>query len=151
MANRKLDTVQIGAFTARVYFNAEHAEYVVKFDVNGNHRPSADYHTDSKQDAYATAVCELRSMSKVGCLGLDIEHTEDGTSRLVYIEGVGKETRFYAPEKGQDAKAMMRHLRGVAKLALADARRGEPCPPTEGYEERARRALMAVALLESQQ
>lgn len=41
--------------TAKVYFNSEDSEYVVKFFDGGKHNPDEDYYTDDKHDAVSTA------------------------------------------------------------------------------------------------
>jgi hypothetical protein len=44
--------------TAKLKFNREWNEWVVKFYINGIYQKKADYHTSDKQDAYDTARVE---------------------------------------------------------------------------------------------
>lgn len=44
-----------GTRSAKVYKDPEYGEYIVKFYLVGVHHKRADYHTDDKQDALATA------------------------------------------------------------------------------------------------
>ncbi len=53
-------------FKAKIYFNAEYAEYVARFyDDNGVHIKAADYFTDDKEDAINTAHLELNRQSEL--------------------------------------------------------------------------------------
>lgn len=50
------DTVgNIHSFVTKVYRDAEWNEWRVKFFINGIHQVNADYHTNDKADAQATA------------------------------------------------------------------------------------------------
>ena len=55
MALRKLRSSTTGHATAIVHRDAEWREYRVRLKVDGEPRPDADYHTDCRRDADATA------------------------------------------------------------------------------------------------
>ena len=55
MAPRKLRSSTTGRATAIVHRDAEWREYRVRLKVDGEPRPDADYHTDCRRDADATA------------------------------------------------------------------------------------------------
>ncbi len=65
---RKVSTVEStdGTRRATVYRDVEWGEYRVSFTLNGTHKPAADYHTDDKGDATATArhFCHLDGGAK---------------------------------------------------------------------------------------
>lgn len=42
--------------TAKIYRDAEWNEYRVKFFKDGEYQPNSDYHSDTKTDAYETAI-----------------------------------------------------------------------------------------------
>jgi hypothetical protein len=45
--------------SAKVYWDSEWQEYVVKFWINGGYCPIADYHCNDKQDALGTAQVNI--------------------------------------------------------------------------------------------
>ena len=46
-------------FIAKIYRNAETDEFIVRWFIDGEHQDEADYFTDEKGDAYATAHGQL--------------------------------------------------------------------------------------------
>lgn len=62
MALRLIEKQVSGGNQARVMYNSDCGEYVVKFYVNGQHYEPADYFTGDKDDAKGTARQELLNM-----------------------------------------------------------------------------------------
>ena len=57
-------TYHHGNNTAKVYHDNEWGEHRVKFYEGGKHQKNADYHTDDKDDAHATAKLQLKKMNE---------------------------------------------------------------------------------------
>lgn len=55
MAKRKIATIENNGRVAKIYRNAAHDEYEVRFAINGVDQQDADYFTNDKQDAIDTA------------------------------------------------------------------------------------------------
>ena len=56
-------------FQAKVYFNPEFSEYIVKYYENKKQLPEATfYYTDDKEDAISTAYAELQYMQNNNAL-----------------------------------------------------------------------------------
>ena len=55
-----LTRVISGNNLAAIYYNNRFSEYVVRFCTNGIHNVSADYFTDSKEDAVGTAEHQIK-------------------------------------------------------------------------------------------
>ena len=53
-----------GNHSAAIYYNNRFAEYVVRFCTNGIHGVSADYFTDSKEDAVETAEHQINYLKE---------------------------------------------------------------------------------------
>ena len=55
MALKLIDIKEFEVRKAKIYRDAEWNEYRVKFYINGAYQENADFHTDSKRDAFDTA------------------------------------------------------------------------------------------------
>jgi hypothetical protein len=55
MAKRRIHTYENNGKQAKVYRNSDFDEYEVRFSVQGEDLPDADYFTNDKQDAIDTA------------------------------------------------------------------------------------------------
>lgn len=62
MALRQIEKQVNGNREARVMYDTDVQEYIVKFYTNGKHYAPADYFTDDKADAQGTARLELANM-----------------------------------------------------------------------------------------
>jgi hypothetical protein len=58
--NRLLQTLRVSELAVKVYRNVEYACYVVRLYECGLENESVRYETDSKEDAFATAVVLFR-------------------------------------------------------------------------------------------
>ena len=61
---RLITKVVKGNHSAAIYYSPRLSEYVVRFCTNGIHNVSADYFTDSKEDAIGTAEHQINSMKE---------------------------------------------------------------------------------------
>lgn len=59
MALKLLRGIYAGDYMAKIYRDSEWNEYRVKFYVKGVHQKDGDFHTDDKEDAFATAGGQL--------------------------------------------------------------------------------------------
>ena len=59
--NRLLQTLRVPELAVKVYRNVEYACYVVRLYECGLENESVRYETDSKEDAFATAVALFRT------------------------------------------------------------------------------------------
>lgn len=152
MAARKLDTLTLGAYTARIYRDATHDEFVVKFDRNGVYLgEAANYYTSDKPDAYGTAVSELRRHQGRAFLhGVELKQLDDGHTLVTYTEAEVA-ARFDVSCCATDLVRLAKHLHDVAALHRNRAQAGQGAAVDGDPVERARHAALAAAIIESMQ
>lgn len=154
---RKLTHLTIGNASARIYWNAQDEEYIVKFDNGSAHKKDADYHTSDRADAFGTALQELRRMvcrierREEFPHGIQVETPEPGRRRITYIEGHGIEQRYTVQLQGTDTPAVLaRLLEEVAAYHLHTVKKPQTDTDIPHAIERARCARLAAAFLECQ-
>ena len=121
--------------TARIFFNKDLGEYTVRFYQNGKHMADADYFTDDKEDARATA--------KASCATDDEEVTERSTS--MYNEAKKAKPDFLDVDKDKNKKEPF-------KKAVADKKKNpfaktveEAKKPSEGMTAKEKSAVVTKA------